>query len=1005
MEGALVLVGLMILALAVVGPLLAVVALVRTRRFQSRIEKLQADQGALETRFAAFLKINMAERARPAEGPGAAPTPSPLVQSPPPTPPAPAAPPRPATPVVAPPVAAPPAPSPERPAPPATPPPRPPRPAPPPPSTPVFDWESLLGLKGAAWLGGIALVVAAIFLAKMAYDRGYFTPELRMVSMLGAGIGGLVWAELSLRKGYATTANAVSGAAIAILYIALYAGHALWHLLATAPTFGMMILVTIVAGLVAIRYDAVFTAVLGLVGGFATPISLSTGEDRPVSLFSYILLLNLGLLAVAVKRGWHSLVLLGLLGTFALEVGWFGKFMSPEKMIVGLLAFLLFGLLYLFLPTLAGEEEQPTLRLVGGLGVAVSFLFGVLIAGNGAYIREWELLFGYLALLDAALIAVALFRRRTVLLLSGAVATGATLFVWAVQGIPAAGVWGPTLAAIALATLLNAPVRLGRLLAPERVEEDRSTFEGAGIAAGAGLGLFALAFVMRTPGDPLWPFVALLGALIALFVERSGERRLAGVALLGPLALALLIQVWLHHRSGGETLLRNLSVPLLLAITVSLVAARRAEAPVNANEDEAGVVGATLIAVAGLFACLVSPELGRDPGPLFVALAITLVLLVASALRRDWTWLLPGGLLLAALFATAWQFAFFHPPQDLVVVLPGDTAFYLAFLGLPFVMPARIVNLWKMRPAPWLASALAGPAFFLPLHDSLVRSWGKGMIGLLPLAMAALTVPALAGISRRFVARAGDREGEGHRLRYMALFAAVALGLVAVAIPLQLDRQWITVGWALEAAAVFWLFGRLPHPGLKTFGALLYGLVGVRLLLNWDNVLRYEARGGPIFNWLLYTYGVPALCCLLGAAALARAETTPGSRRYLAPAVSLLGLVLIFVLINLEVVDFYSAQRYLEFTTERALARDLTMSVAWALYATILLVIGFWRERQALRFLSLGFLGLTVAKVFLYDLSTLAGIYRVLALLALGVVSIVVSLLYGRALRQKERPT
>jgi uncharacterized membrane protein len=1004
-EGALVLVGLMILALVAVGPLLAVVALVRARRLQSHIERLQADQGVLETRFAAFLKTAMADRVRPAEAPVAFSAPPLVAQSPLPTPPAPVAPPRPATPIVAPAAAEPPRPSPERPSPPAAPPPRPPRPAPPPPSTPAFDWEGLLGLKGAAWLGGIALVVAAIFLAKMAYDRGYFTPELRMASMLGAGIGGLVWAELSLRKGYATTANAVSGAAIAILYIALYAGHTLWHLLATAPTFGMMILVTIVAGLVAIRYDAVATAVLGLLGGFATPILLSTGEDRPVSLFSYILLLNLGLLAVAVKRGWHGLVLLGLLGTFAIEVGWFGKFMSPEKMVLGLVVFLVFGLLYLFLPTLAGEEEQGTLRRVGGLGVAVSFLFGILIAGDGAYFREWHLLFGYLALLDAALIAVALFRRRALLLLSGALATGLTLFVWAVQGLPAAGLWGPTLAAIALATLLNTPVRLSLLLLPDHVEEDRSMFEGAGIAAGVGLGLFALVFVMRVPADPLWPFIALLGALVAIFVERSGERRLGGVAFLGPIALALLIQVWLHHRSGGETLLRNLSLPLLLAIALSLVAARRAEAPVNATEDEAGVVGATLIASAGLFACLLSPELGRDPGPLFVALAIALVLLVASALRRDWTWLVPSGLLLAALFATAWQFAFFHPPQDLVVVLPVDSAFYLAFLGLPFVMPARIGTLWKLRPAPWLASALAGPAFFLPLHDAVVRSWGKGMIGLLPLTLAALTVVGLAGISQRFVARVGDRAGAGSRLRYMALFAAVALGFVAVAIPLQLDRQWITLGWALEAAAVFWLFGRLPHAGLKTFGALLYALVGVRLLLNWDNVLRYQGHGRPIFNWLLYTYGVPALCCLLGAAALTRAEATPGSRRYLAPAVSLLGLVLIFVLINLEVVDFYSAGHYLEPTTERPLARDLTMSVAWALYATVLLVIGFWRQRKTLRFISLGVLGLTVAKVFLYDLSTLAGIYRVLALLALGVVSIVVSLLYGRALRQKERPT
>src|SRR5262249_15457294 len=160
--------------------------------------------------------------------------------------------------------------------------------------------------------------------------RGYFSPELRMASMLGAGVGGLIWAELRLRRGYATTANAVSGAAIAILYIALYAGHALWHLLGTAPTFGLMALVTILAGLVAVRHDAVFTAILGLLGGFSTPLLLSTGEDRPVSLFSYILLLNVGLSVVAVSRRWYGLLLLGLVGTFVIEVGWFGKFMSPE---------------------------------------------------------------------------------------------------------------------------------------------------------------------------------------------------------------------------------------------------------------------------------------------------------------------------------------------------------------------------------------------------------------------------------------------------------------------------------------------------------------------------------------------------------------------------------------------------------------------------------------------------------------------------------------------------
>ena len=152
------------------------------------------------------------------------------------------------------------------------------------PAGPSFDWESLLGLKGAAWLGGITLVITSLFFAKWAIDQGFFGPTLRFATLVVAGIGALVWAEISLRRGFKTAAHAVSGAGIAVLYVAFYAGHALYDLLPLSVTFAAMAATTAVAGLVAIRYDAMFTAVLGLLGGFATPVALSTGVDRPVGL-------------------------------------------------------------------------------------------------------------------------------------------------------------------------------------------------------------------------------------------------------------------------------------------------------------------------------------------------------------------------------------------------------------------------------------------------------------------------------------------------------------------------------------------------------------------------------------------------------------------------------------------------------------------------------------------------------------------------------------------------
>ena len=78
------------------------------------------------------------------------------------------------------------------------------------------------------------------------------------------------------------------------------------------------------------------------------------------------------------------------------------------------------------------------------------------------------------------------------------------------------------------------------------------------------------------------------------------------------------------------------------------------------------------------------------------------------------------------------------------------------------------------------------------------------------------------------------------------------------------------------------------------------------------------------------------------------------------------------------------------------------MSAAWGLYAGVLLIIGVWRHVPALRYVSLGFLLLTVAKVFLYDLANVTGIFRVFSFLGLGVSLVLVSLFYQRFVFRKE---
>lgn len=986
--------------LAFIAFVMAFFALLRNRDLSDRIKRLESDRDDAATRLATLQKlveklrtqaVAVAKDAEKAAEPPAPAAPAILIPTPaPPT----------GAPDVTPATAAPPSAAPAA-KPPSPPPPPPARPSPAPiavePPPPPIDWESLLGVKGAAWVGGIALIASAIFFARWTIEQGLVTPELRFAFMLMGGIGALVAAELGLRKGYERTANPLSGAGIAILYIAFFAGHSRYDLISMPTAFAGMVFVTITACVLAVRYDAFPTAVLGLLGGFATPIALSTGQDRPVGLFSYILLLNLGLFAVGVKRRWPGLFELGLLGTLLIQAGWFSKFMSPSNMLVAVVVFAVFGALYLLLPVVSKEEDSNRVLLTGAVGGLAPFLFGIYLASSPEYVEQWPLLFGMVALLDLAILAMAVLRGRVGLLISASVATSITLALWAGPGLKAgsgASLWGATLSAIFIIAIFGSARRAADRFGSLETSLFRA-IEMAALTAWAGLGLFGLILVGNDRGAPAGPFLALAAAMALLLIERAGhEGRVKGALSLGATGLAMLLQIWFLSSVNASTVLGYLAVPVMLSLLLSFFAGRAMSSDKDV-EGEIAVRVSCWIAIFGLFLTLAESRLAAGGWPLFMAMAAQTIVITGSVLRSDWTIGLPALLGASALHIMIWQLAYLKPERYTTAF--GFTAlFYFFFLLLPMVVPfAR----WRDALLPWATSALAGPAFFLPFYYVYKEAFGESAIGLLPVAMAGVSVFALRVVSTRFETLPGDALGERLRLRYLALFTAVALWFIAVAIPLQLDKQWITLGWALEAMALCWLFGRLPHRGLPVFAGILFALVGVRLLFN-PEILEYQERGAPLFNWILYTYGIATLCCLIGQALLRRAS---GNRiiQQLANAIALNGLLLGFWLVNLEILDYFSTGPYIAISDGSGYSVKLALSAGWGLYAIALLVTGVARDLKPLRYLSLAFLLLTVAKVFLYDLSELGGIFRVFSFLGLAVGLILVSLFYQRFVFKK----
>ena len=224
----------------------------------------------------------------------------------------------------------------------------------------------------------------------------------------------------------------------------------------------------------------------------------------------------------------------------------------------------------------------------------------------------------------------------------------------------------------------------------------------------------------------------------------------------------------------------------------------------------------------------------------------------------------------------------------------------------------------------------------------------------------------------------------------------MALFFITLIFPIQFENQWITIGWALEGAALLWLFHRVPHGGLRIVGFGLLLAAFSRLVFN-PNVLSYHPRAAtPIFNWYLYSYGLVTVCLFTGAALLAPPRNKISTINA-PPILFTLGTVLAFVLLNIEIADYFSEPgSTLTFEFSGNFARDMTYSIAWALFALILLVFGIWRKIPGARYSALGLLSVTILKLFLHDLARLNQLYRIGALIGVAVIAMLASFAYQR---------
>jgi uncharacterized membrane protein len=393
---------------------------------------------------------------------------------------------------------------------------------------------------------------------------------------------------------------------------------------------------------------------------------------------------------------------------------------------------------------------------------------------------------------------------------------------------------------------------------------------------------------------------------------------------------------------------------------------------------QAGLRAAAIGATCALFVSevtLIAISLsGGSPGIAVMTLThvVNISLILALAWRDTFPYVAPAVVVPAFLASMAWHRA--HPEPAAwrqMMVLAGSL--YAVLTAYPFVLHRRA----RDSRDPHVTAVAASVFFFFVARTAFAQGGLTSIIGIVPVGEAAV----LALLLRQIL----SLEAPDHRdLGRLALVAGAALAFVTVAIPLQLKHQWITIGWMLEGAALSWLYRRVPHRGLLAWAVALMSVAFARLALN-PAIFVYEPRGIRVFNWYLYTYLLCGVALLVAGWWLSKTDDRIAP---LPRASSLLpagGVVLLFLLLNIEIADFYATGPEITFRFGVTLAQDLTYTIGWLIFGLVLLTAGIYLHNRLARMTAVALIAVTTFKAFLYDMGSLGGLYRVASLVGLAI--------------------
>ncbi len=734
-------------------------------------------------------------------------------------------------------------------------------------------------------VGMLVLFAGVAALLKYAADAGWFTLpiEFRMAGIALAAIAALVfgWRQRAQRPAFALS---LQGGAVGILVLTVFAAFRLYGVLPAGAAFALLVLIVAATCVLAVRQNSLALAVLGILAGYLAPILISTGSGNHVALFSYYAVLNLAVFAVAWVRPWRVLNLIGFVATYAVATLWGALSYQPEKFASTEPFLILFFVIYLLVPLLYARKREPSSRDI----VEGSLLFGnplIAFALQAGLLRGDAMGLALSALVLAVLYAALawwLLRRTTLGVIGEAHAILAIGF--ATLSVPLALSAGATACTFALEGA-------GLVWLGLRQQRRFPRWSGYALQLLAGA---AWAFGNSADGAmPILNGVAIGALLISLAGFASAEmlRRASGRAivvwLLDGWALLWWLIAWLHEIHHWVPALSQADAALGLT-AASIVTAgfvyRRWQRPLHAWIAAAGFVIAIVIAMQ-------QAQDHRQPFAEWGALA-WLAFAIGGALTLRWIassvaivvahngWLWAWTLALAFLFrwfavdvglADGWAWALSALPLLALAALSRKKPIWIAWPSghafvqvLPSLSGLSLIALFLVFGNSLFAPGSSVPLPFVPVIN--------------PLELMQLAILLL-------IARGDGFATFGHAVVVQRMRVLVVLGFAFITfatlrgvhqrggVPWDEALAWttlaqtsLTVVWSLVGMAAWILGSRRGNRPLWLAGAVLMGIVLLKLLLVDRNHL------GNLYGIASFiAYGL--LCTVIGYLAPAPAKS------------------------------------------------------------------------------------------------------------------------------------